>query len=654
MFELFPGYDEAPMTEMAMHLPMFSHGSAFAPDWNDDGVLDLWHHNHYSFSHAESRWSDPSIEEKGPSDGPIGGCMVDWDAVLRDGETGAYYPANDGDGFIEWADANTDEKCFDVHSTSFIDIDGDGLKDLFLTTGGGRGKGTEYYFDNILFWGVATNSSLGFRLVGGRDAAAAAGLRGRIRRYNERGRHQYWLDVDGDGLLDVIFLNKERSDDEVLPGQLFRNRNGRSFKRIKRESGFAEFAHNMVLTDVDGDGMARELVVPSSCQSRTEPSAPPQNDVCERSPRGSMSVYRLSPENLLVRETMEPRPPTHDYIRTISSGDFDFDGLADIATLWGRDVLFHLSSARQQRCHNVTEENEHLKCLLTLGPADASLHLETCGISGAVSIRFADFNLDGRLDMLAVCKDPGLHSIYEQMPDGEWREMQTPRGKPMEFGALNALDLMLGGDDFCKDVPVAKKSGGLPNNCLARFSPEECANVRYRHQWLICNLRHKFPHTPNATALGATVADIDNDGFVDVIVGYRLGAMLMLRNTLAGPRTKFLAVRLDKSAGAPMAVGAIVKLTASRMGPHLNETTTQVRVLSSLSHETDAEGGNEDRLIFGLGRRGRPKTLSVMWPHCCEETVIMGRKANLWKWLNNMSKPYEVSPPAECDRSCFL
>ena len=54
-------------------------------------------------------------------------------------------------------------------------MDGDGLSDLLISVGGGRGEGVGKWNDNLLFWGDETSDG-DFRLVGGREAAVAAGV----------------------------------------------------------------------------------------------------------------------------------------------------------------------------------------------------------------------------------------------------------------------------------------------------------------------------------------------------------------------------------------------------------------------------------------------------------------------------------------------
>ena len=83
------------------------------------------------------------------------------------------------------------------------------------------------------------------------------------------------------------------------------------------------------------------------------------------------------------------------------------------------------------------------------------------------------------------------------------------------------------------------------------------------------------------------------------------------------------------------------------MGPNGNETTTQLRVLSSLFNGPDAHGGNEDRLIFGLGATGVPEELTVTWPHLGDEwsTRIDDRQV-LQNAMNNMSKLLVIDTPS--------
>ena len=103
---------------------------------------------------------------------------------------------------------------------------------------------------------------------------------------------------------------------------------------------------------------------------------------------------------------------------------------------------------------------------------------------------------------------------------------------------------------------------------MERFSREECRNVKYTKQFEICNEWALEGVDEVTLARGATVADIDNDGFVDIIMGYTAGTAVMLRNTWGdgSDDKRFLTVRLDKRAGPAASIGAIVKLHCTTHG----------------------------------------------------------------------------------------
>ena len=82
-------------------------------------------------------------------------------------------------------------------------------------------------------WNDPASTPLPFKLVGGRDAARAAGISGK----NHRGRQGQWYDMDGDGTLDAVFFNEERYDEMDKVGEIFMNRGGRQFQRYTYANG---------------------------------------------------------------------------------------------------------------------------------------------------------------------------------------------------------------------------------------------------------------------------------------------------------------------------------------------------------------------------------------------------------------------------------
>ena len=121
---------------------------------------------------------------------------------------------------------------------------------------------------------------------------------------------------------------------------------------------------------------------------------------------------------------------------------------------------------------------------------------------------------------------------------------------------------------------------------------------------------------------GVSVIDWNNDGYIDVSLGYKAGGKQLLMQNQFGklleeagkPAHRFLALRLVGTRSNTAAVGATVLLEADGFGPNGDQTLLQMREVNSASHENDWWGTRDERIIFGLGPRGRPTKLAVRWP----------------------------------------
>ena len=102
----------------------------------------------------------------------------------------------------------------DAHGINWIDWDNDGDRDLFVTAGGGAGVGGKGS-PSLLF--VQEEGKLS-------DMAEIVGLDNPL----GRGRLAYWYDNNGDGVLDVFVVNTRRSDGKPSHNVLYQ-RKGKSF-----------------------------------------------------------------------------------------------------------------------------------------------------------------------------------------------------------------------------------------------------------------------------------------------------------------------------------------------------------------------------------------------------------------------------------------
>jgi hypothetical protein len=101
---------------------------------------------------------------------------------------------------------------------------------------------------------------------------------------------------------------------------------------------------------------------------------------------------------------------------------------------------------------------------------------------------------------------------------------------------------------------------------------------------------------------GVAFADLDNDGFVDVVVANNGDSPLVLRNSGANGN-HFLNFKLKGTKSNRDAMGARIRVTTG--------TTSQVREIAgggSYLSQSDL------RANFGLGKAGRADTIEITWP----------------------------------------
>ena len=97
-------------------------------------------------------------------------------------------------------------------------------------------------------------------------------------------------------------------------------------------------------------------------------------------------------------------------------------------------------------------------------------------------------------------------------------------------------------------------------------------------------------------------ADLDNDGFVDVVVANNGDSPLVLHNS-GGNGNHFLNFKLMGTKSNRDAIGARIRVTSG--------TTSQVREIAgggSYLSQSDL------RANFGLGKAGRADTIEITWP----------------------------------------
>lgn len=268
---------------------------------------------------------------------------------------------------------------WDAHGTQIADLDGDGVFDILISSGGNQGKwswpdskGDVVSNGNFLFFGENIMDGLGRNMTvfrGGRVKADEAGVHER----NGRGRVTFLFDADGDGKIDIFPIQARREDNLLTPGILKINQGDRTWKE---NSDLSEFASAMILTDVDGDGIAQEVLISrGNCWPKRDH---PDYDktygaftaevraFCSSRPIGTMAIYKFDSIEKSMKEISKHYKNTQPYpwaqppccplggfdfsrdctAKSIVTGDFDKDLRADHVFLYVRKLVFYFSSDR--------------------------------------------------------------------------------------------------------------------------------------------------------------------------------------------------------------------------------------------------------------------------------------------------------------------
>eukprot|EP00927_Polykrikos_kofoidii_P004586 TRINITY_DN1180_c0_g2_i2.p1 TRINITY_DN1180_c0_g2~~TRINITY_DN1180_c0_g2_i2.p1 ORF type:complete len:694 (+),score=80.45 TRINITY_DN1180_c0_g2_i2:76-2157(+) len=568
------------------------------PDLDGDGVLDFFYHNHFQ-QYPESDW-DLGISK--------GTNTVESGEPFFTNATSAYIMST------EIPDTPWTRVPADMHNVAFLDIDRDGLLDMYISTGGGMGMDHGPAKNPLLLWGEQSTepgeSLPRQRFRGGRNMVEASNLTN----VDSRGRFTYFADFNRDGLLDLVFANDVRVDADNRFGYAMFNKGGRVFEP---DYGLAEYASTMVLHDADGDGHAEEFVVhrtrclPASVGDSSTPITPDEARLafCEVRPQGSTAIFKYDAEadSMALISPVFTRSEHGDHAvgRSMQTGDFDGDAIADLAILFDDCIIFHLSSKRGTGTLPVGNTTDRL-----------DWSRSECSARG---FRVGDLNLDGRQDIVVMCNQAGAHLVYLHEIAHNWVKREGN-------GDLNSVSL------------AGLKAELLPEGCALETRPVYLRGF--------CESLQNGSPLALPTPYGISLVDWNNDGFLDIILTHDVGSMMMLKNNFfeAAGNKRFIAFRLVGNESNAYGIGATVLLTARGMNMK-KETTVQLREVYSASHDTDWWGTRDDRLIFGLGKTGVPITLTVRWPGKSKyEQVIEGEEAFI-AHVNNMKSPMIITEP---------
>jgi len=607
--------------------PYLHWGTPVFVDLNDDGILDYFNsmHAHY-YSVKDGFNKRMELGESVPNSFTKDGIPP----IANESALQRLRPVSER--IIIDDDPNSLLQ-LDPHGQNIVDLDGDGILDILVSSGGGEGliktsiktttDNNSSWNDNFLLWGEKVLDTLTGKTVtffrGGREAARKAG----VHMQKGRGRINYLLDVNGDGLLDIFCLQDRRISNDLTPGILLINQGNRVWKE---DPSMSEFTRSMILTDADGDGFAQEIMLsrsfcfparegPDTDQNFAEYGPFPKHitTFCSTRPVGSTAVYKFNPDinqmdeisskysNIGAENSKQPpccphgtRSGSQDCNAiSMASADFDGDLLADHVILFLSKMVFYFSKDRAE--DELPGGNEHIGIEINF-PAYCS---------SAISVHIVDLDNDGVEEILVMCKTRGTFLVYRK-------------------GTLKRNWIL---DNNCNTYG---SMGALHNITLTGSTEQDLEELcsAYDHNYLklkeVCDAFEEDKIPPNPKAVGICLVDLDNDGFLDAVVSHHFGYLRFLKNV--PPETSLnrfitFSVKGDGKSVNLNGIGAAVILYMKRG----RKITNQFREVSSYQHTSDKHSCKDDRIIFGLGQEGEPVGVMVRWPNGIQQKWDLGR-----------------------------
>jgi hypothetical protein len=479
---------------------------------------------------------------------------------------------------------------------AMIDYDGDGRLDLYFVNGAELKdpmkagalpvKADERYWNRL------------FRNEGDgtfRDVTKSAGVSGR-----GYGMGAAVGDFDNDGWSDLYVTGYGGNT-------LYRNRGDGSFEDVTAHAGVAGggWSTSAVWVDLDQDGRL-DLVVARYlkwdfepdlwCGSRQEG----HRSYChpDRFPPVTYLVYRNRGDGTFEDITAKAgwgQSPGKGL--GIAIGDYDRDGRVDIAVA--------NDSAPQQLFHNLGGGRFE-----EAGLAAGMAYDEDGRTFAGMGIDFADYDNDGWPDLFVNALSLQRYALYRNRKG----VFEYVSGES-QVGAITRLNSGWGAhfldydNDGWKDLFVAQ--GHVMDN-ISVTQP----SLQYRQAPLLMrNIAGKFIRvaagidTPLA-ARGAAFGDLNNDGWIDVVLNCNDGSPVILRNR-GGSGNHWLTVTTVGSRSNRDGIGAQLRVVT-------DDGLEQHVMVSSAGSYLSA---NDRRAHFGLGAHRSAKLVEIVWPGGLKQTI---------------------------------
>jgi hypothetical protein len=473
---------------------------------------------------------------------------------------------------------------------AMIDVDNDGLLDLFLISGNGGSNRLYHNEGNSRF----------------RDITKAAGLES-----NGWGQGVCAGDFDNDGFTDLFVTYWGQN-------HLYRNMDGKRFEDVTEKAHLRQdrtrYNTGCAFLDIDNDGRLDLFVANYLKFNQADAPKPGANPYCfyrdlpvACGPRGlpfdRNILYRNNGDGTFtdVSEASGVAAPLGHYGLGVVSADFNDDGLPDIYVACDRTPsLLYIN----QGGGKFAEE----ALLRGVALDDHGRALSGMGVAAA------DYAGDGRLSLFRSNFSDEMETLYRNRGDGNFDEvtLAAGMGRNTRFVGWGA-----GFFDFDND--------GLPDLLLVNghvFPEVENLGIDIHYKDRAILYRNlgagKFEDISEKAgpgilerhaARGAALGDIDNDGSVEVLINNQNETPSLLK-AAALPPGHWVILKLEGTRSNRSAIGARVKLTA---GGHTRFQAVQSG--GSYLSQSDL------RLHFGVGTATKVDRIELQWPSGTRQSI---------------------------------
>ncbi len=480
------------------------------------------------------------------------------------------------------------------------------------------------------------------------------------------------FDFDRDGWMDIYFTNGAKlpelqKTDPSFYHCLLKNRGDGTFEDVTAAAGLLgenlDFTFGVAAGDYDNDGFPDLFI-----------AAIGRNVLYHNNGDGTFTdVTEQSGIGVKPPKTISVQGAWLDY-----DNDGWLDLIVSNYTLWTpeEDIVCRMNSGLEYYCNPKNYEAVPHRLYRNRGDGTFEDVTEEAGfaepLGKGMGIAIADFNKDGRQDIF-VANDTEPNFLYINQGDGTFREAALEFW--VAYNDAEAVVSAMGADakDFDNDGWVDifynnlmtqhhalfRNLGGKEFDYISRthhieelsrhFSGWSNGFIDYdndgwkdiysangdvdyfrenaeQHDTMWRNIEGRFFEDVSASLgsdflrkgyqRGAAFGDLNNDGFLDIVVT-SLGKRPRILLNSADNGNHWLIVALEGRRSNRDAIGAEVKLTTASGRTLYNHVTTSVGFISS----------SDPRLHFGLGAEDKIQSLEIRWPSGIRQ-VIRNPKAD--------------------------